>query len=80
MLFVRAGILDGRPVWKTRPIALGMTLLAGSLLLVSVGLMVDGTSRGIWFNARFDLNPAMLTAWRYPARVNNFETHDHGVY
>src|ERR1700731_3734611 len=70
-----AAIIDGldvvyrvretRPVWKTRPIALGLTLLAGSLLLVAVGLMVEGTSLGIWFTTRFDLNPAMLTAWRY---------------
>ena len=70
-----AAIIDGldlvyrvretRPVWKTRPIALGLTLLAGSLLLVAVGLMVEGTHFGIWFTGRFDLNPAMLAAWRY---------------
>ena len=70
-----AAIIDGldlvyrvretRPVWKTRPIALGLTLLAGSLLLVAVGLMVEGTSVGIWFTTRLDLNPAVLTAWRY---------------
>ena len=70
-----AAIIDGldvvyrvretRPVWKTRPIALGLTLLAGSLLLVAVGLMVEGTYLGIWFTARFDLNPAILAAWRY---------------
>jgi membrane protein len=58
-------VRETRPVWKTRPIALGLTLLAGSLLLVAVGLMVEGTSLGIWFTTRFDLNPAMLTAWRY---------------
>jgi membrane protein len=70
-----AAIIDGldvvyrvretRPVWKTRPIALGLTLLAGSLLLVAVGLMVEGTYFGIWFTGRFDLNPLMLAAWRY---------------
>lgn len=70
-----AAIIDGldlvyrvretRPVWKTRPIALGLTLLAGSLLLVAVGLMVEGTYLGMWFADRFDLNPAVLTAWRY---------------
>src|SRR5579863_6416086 len=70
-----AAIIDGldvdyrvretRPVWKTRPIALGLTLLAGSLLLVAVGLMVEGTSLGLWFTGRFDLNPAWLTAWGY---------------
>jgi membrane protein len=70
-----AAIIDGldvvyrvretRPVWKTRPIALGLTLLAGSLLLVAVGLMVEGTSFGLWFTGRFDLNPAWVTAWGY---------------
>jgi membrane protein len=70
-----AAIIDGldvvyrvretRPVWKTRPIALGLTLLAGSLLLVAVGLMVEGTYLGIWFTGRFDLNPAIFATWRY---------------
>jgi membrane protein len=56
---------ETRPVWKTRPIALGLTLLAGTLLLVAVGLMVEGTHFGTWFAGSFDLNPAILTAWRY---------------
>jgi membrane protein len=70
-----AAIIDGldlvyrvretRPVWKTRPIALGLTLLAGSLLVVAVGLMVEGTYVGTWFTGRFDLNPAVLGVWRY---------------
>jgi membrane protein len=70
-----AAIIDGldvvyrvretRPVWKTRPIALGLTLLVGSLLLVAVGLMVEGTYIGIWFTGKFDLNPASFAAWRY---------------
>lgn len=70
-----AAIIDGldvvyrvretRSVWKTRPIALGLTLLAGSLFLVAVVLMVEGTTLGIWFTSRFDLNPAMLTAGQY---------------
>jgi membrane protein len=70
-----AAIIDGldlvyrvretRPVWKTRPIALGLTLLAGSLLLVAVGLIVEGTYFGIWFTGRFDLNPVFLAAWHY---------------
>jgi membrane protein len=69
-----AAIIDGldlvyrvretRPVWKTRPLALGLTLLAGSLLVVAVGLMVEGTNLGTWFTGQFDLNPGVLTAWR----------------
>ena len=58
-------VRETRPVWKTRPIALGLTLLAGSLLLVATGLMVEGTSLGTWFTDRFDLDPALLTTWRY---------------
>jgi len=70
-----AAIIDGldlvyrvretRRVWTTRPIALGLTLLAGSLLLVAVGLMVEGTYLGAWFTRKFDLNSAILAAWRY---------------
>ena len=69
-----AAIIDGldlvyrvretRPVWKTRPLALGLTLLAGSLLVVAVGLMVEGTNLGTWFTGQFDLSPAVLAAWR----------------
>jgi membrane protein len=40
-------------------------LLAGSLLLFAVGLMVEGTSLGLWFTDRLDLNPAWVTAWSY---------------
>jgi len=58
-------VRETRPVWKTRPIALGLTLLAGSLLLVAVGLMVEGTYFGVWFTDRFGLNPAVLGAWHY---------------
>jgi membrane protein len=70
-----AAIIDGldvvyrvretRPVWKTRPLAMGLTLLAGSLLLAALVLMVEGTHFGIWFTDRFELNPAVLNVWRY---------------
>jgi membrane protein len=57
-------VRETRPVWKTRPIALGLTLLAGSLLLVAVILMIEGTHLGVWFSSRYSLNPAMLGTWR----------------
>jgi membrane protein len=69
-----AAIIDGldlvyrvretRPVWKTRPLALGLTLLAGSLLVVAVGLMVEGTHLGTWFTGEYNLSSAVLSAWR----------------
>jgi membrane protein len=58
-------VRETRPVWKTRPIALGLTLLSGSLLLGAVGLMIEGTHLGIWFTGRLNLNPGILAAWRY---------------
>ena len=70
-----AAIIDGldvvyrvretRPVWKTRPIALGLTLLAGSLLLLAVGLTVEGTTLGIWLAGRFTFKPFVVSAWHY---------------
>jgi membrane protein len=70
-----AAIIDGldvvyrvretRPVWKTRPIALGLTLLSGSLLLLAVGLTVDGTTWGIWLAGRFTFKPFVVSGWRY---------------
>jgi membrane protein len=70
-----AAILDGldivyrvretRPVWKARPIALGLTLLAGTLLLVAVELMVGGTYFAAWFAGWFSRNPALLAGWHY---------------
>ena len=69
-----AAIIDGldlvyrvretRPVWKTRPLALGLTLLSGSLLIAAVALMVEGTSLGNWFTGEFDLSTAVLSVWR----------------
>ena len=53
-------VREARPVWKTRPLALGLT----SLLVVAVGLMVEGTHLGTWFTGEFNLSPAVLAAWR----------------
>jgi membrane protein len=70
-----AAIIDGldvvyrvretRPVWKTRPLAMALTLVAGSLLLLALVLMIEGTHFGIWATSRFQLNPAALATWRY---------------
>ena len=60
------GVPESRPVWKTRPIALGLTLFRRiSLTLVAVALMVEGTHLGTWLTGRFDLDPALIAVWRY---------------
>jgi virulence factor BrkB len=38
---------------------------AGRVLLVAVGLMVEGTSLGTSFTERFNLDPTLLATWRY---------------
>jgi membrane protein len=58
-------VRETRAIWKTRPVALGLTLLAGSLLLIAVGLMVEGTSLGEWAVGKYALNPASFATWRY---------------
>jgi membrane protein len=70
-----AAIMDGlnvvyrvretRAIWKTRPIALGLTALAGSLLLVAAALMIWGTYFGVWFTDRFAAASTIPAAWRY---------------
>jgi len=57
-------VRETRPVWKTRPIALGLALLVGSLLLVALTLMIEGTHFGIWFTARARIDPVFLAIWR----------------
>jgi membrane protein len=44
---------------------MALTFLAGSLLLVALVLMIEGTQFGIWATGRFGLNPALLTTWHY---------------
>ncbi len=58
-------VRETRPVWKTRPIALGLAVLVGSLLLLALGLMIEGTHFGQWFTGRFGLNPGFLAPWGY---------------
>jgi len=70
-----AAIIDGldvvyrvhetRPVWKTRPLAMALTLVAGSLLLLALVLMIEGTHFGVWATSRFQLNPVALAIWHY---------------
>src|ERR1041385_3809644 len=55
-------VRESRPVWKTRPLALGLTLLAGSLLVVALALMIEGTYLGTWFTSEFNLSTAVTTS------------------
>lgn len=58
-------VRETRPIWRTRPTAMALTLVAGSLLLIATVLMVEGTTIGIWLTRRFSLDPGLLGTWRY---------------
>jgi hypothetical protein len=49
-------VRETRPVWKTRPIALGLTLVAGSLLLVAVVVICPL----MWSERRIHVSPKHL--------------------
>jgi membrane protein len=56
---------ETRPFWKTRPIAFGLTLLVGILLLVALTMMIVGPRFGEWLAARVHLSTVWIWAWPY---------------
>jgi membrane protein len=56
---------ETRPFWKTRPLAMMLTLLIGLLLLVALGVMILGPHFGQWLANRMHLSRVWLWAWPY---------------
>jgi membrane protein len=56
---------ETRPFWKTRPLAMLLTLLIGLLLLVALGVMILGPHFGQWLANRMHLSRVWLWAWPY---------------
>src|SRR5437588_4084231 len=56
---------DDRPFWKTRPLALGLALLAGALLLVALSVMIVGPRFGEWLASRVHLSNLFILLWPY---------------
>jgi len=47
---------ETRPFWKTRPLAIGLTVLIGALLLIALGVMIVGPQFGQWISGRLHLS------------------------
>jgi len=68
-----AAIIDGldmvyrvRPVWKMRPLALGLSFMVGSLLVLALLLtIVVGPHFGGWLAEKVGFRPAFLATWPY---------------
>jgi membrane protein len=55
---------ENRPFWKTRPLAIGLTLLIGALLLLALGVMIVGPRFGEWLSGR--LHVSLIWVWLWP--------------
>ncbi len=56
---------DDRPFWKTRPLALGLAFLTGTLLLVALSVMIVGPRFGEWLASRIHLSNLFVLLWPY---------------
>jgi membrane protein len=58
-------VTDDRPFWKTRPLALGLAFLTGTLLLVALSVMIVGPRFGEWLASRIHLSNLFVLLWPY---------------
>jgi membrane protein len=58
-------VQDDRPFWKTRPLAMGLALVTGALMLVALSVMIVGPRFGEWLAARVHLSYLFVLLWPY---------------
>jgi membrane protein len=56
---------DDRPFWKTRPLAVGLALVTGALILVALSVMIVGPRFGEWLAGRVHLSYLFVLLWPY---------------
>ena len=56
---------ENRPFWKTRPLAIGLTLHIGALLLLALSVMIVGPQFGEWLSGRVHLSVVWVWLWPY---------------
>jgi membrane protein len=56
---------ETRPFWRTRPLAISLTLVIGLLLLVALGTMILGPHFAQWLANRVHLSQVWLWSWPY---------------
>ena len=64
-LNVAYDVPENRPFWKTRPLAIGLTFLTGSLLVIALALMLVGPNFGAWVAAKVGLGSVFVSIWGY---------------
>jgi len=58
-------VVDNRPFWKTRPLAIWLALVVGALLLTALGVMIVGPEFGGWLSGRMHLSWLFAVLWPY---------------
>jgi len=56
---------DDRPFWKTRPLAVGLAILTGVLVLIALFVMIVGPRFGEWLAGRVHLSGLFVMLWPY---------------
>src|SRR5579864_537592 len=56
---------ETRPFWRTRPLAIGLTLVIGVLLLVALVVMIVGPDFGEWLAGRLHMPWLFAMVWPY---------------
>ena len=64
-LNVAYDVPETRPFWKTRPLAIGLTLVLGALLITSLGLMIVGPRFGEWLAGEAHISWTLAAAWPF---------------
>ena len=58
-------VQDDRPFWKTRPLAVGLALVTGALMLTAFSVMIVGPRFGEWLASRVHLTYLFVLLWPY---------------
>ena len=58
-------VSDDRPLWKTVPLAVGLALTTGSLIVVALLVMVVGPQFGEWLAGLVQLSGFFVLVWPY---------------
>jgi membrane protein len=58
-------VRDDRPFWKTRPLAVGLAIVIGFLLMIALSVMIVGPRFGEWLAGRVHLTGLFVLLWPY---------------
>ena len=64
-LNIAYGVKDDRPFWKTRPLAVGLAIMIGVLMLMALSVMMVGPRFGEWIAGRIHLSYLFTLVWPY---------------